>query len=42
MKWNDKDRPVVGVVSDLLMESPYTPVKPTVFFLEVLLLLHLK
>jgi ABC-type antimicrobial peptide transport system permease subunit len=34
MKWNDKDRPVVGVVSDLLMESPYTPVKPTVFFLD--------
>lgn len=34
MKWNDKDRPVVGVVKDILMESPYTPVKPTVFFLE--------
>jgi len=34
IKWNDKDRTVVGVVRDMVMESPYTPVKPTVFFLE--------
>ena len=32
MKWNDKDRPIVGVVKDKVMESPYTEIKPTVFF----------
>ncbi len=34
IKWNDKDRVVVGIVKDMIMESPYTPVKPTVFFLD--------
>lgn len=34
IKWNDKDRVVIGVIKDMVMESPYTPVKPTVFFLE--------
>jgi len=34
IKWNDKDRVVVGVVKDMIMESPYTPVKPTVFCLD--------
>jgi ABC-type antimicrobial peptide transport system permease subunit len=34
IKWNDKDRPVVGVVKDMVMESPYSPVKPTIFFLD--------
>jgi putative ABC transport system permease protein len=34
IKWNDKDRAVVGVVKDMVMESPYMPVKPTVFFLD--------
>jgi ABC-type antimicrobial peptide transport system permease subunit len=34
MKWNDKDRPVLAVVKDMVMESPYTPVKPTIFFLD--------
>ena len=34
MKWNDKDHPIVGVVADMVMESPYMPVKPTVFFLD--------
>jgi len=32
--WNDKDHPVVGVVKDMVMESPYTPIKPTIFFVE--------
>lgn len=32
--WNDKDRQVVGVIKDMVMESPYTPTKPTVFFLD--------
>lgn len=34
IKWNDRDRPVVGVVKDLVMESPYEPVKPTIFFID--------
>lgn len=32
--WNDKDRKVIGVVNDMIMQSPYVPVQPTVYFLE--------
>jgi len=32
IKFNDKNMIVIGVVKDMIMESPYTPVKPTVFF----------
>jgi ABC-type antimicrobial peptide transport system permease subunit len=31
IKWNDRQHTVVGVVKDMVMESPYSPVKPTVF-----------
>ena len=34
VKWNGKDRPITGVVKDMVMESPYMPVKPTIFFLD--------
>ncbi|GAO41072.1 ABC transporter permease [Flavihumibacter petaseus] len=34
IKWNDKERKVIGVVKDMVMESPYEPVKPTIFFLD--------
>ncbi|RFM30153.1 ABC transporter permease [Deminuibacter soli] len=34
IKWNDKERRVTGIVKDMVMESPYEPVKPTVFFLD--------
>ena len=34
MKWEGKDRPITGVVKDLVMESPYKPIKPTIFFLQ--------
>lgn len=34
IKWNDDDHTVVGVVNDLVMESPYQPIKPTVFFVD--------
>jgi ABC-type antimicrobial peptide transport system permease subunit len=34
MKWEGKDRAITGVVKDLVMESPYAPVKPTIFFLQ--------
>jgi ABC-type antimicrobial peptide transport system permease subunit len=33
IKWNDDEHLVVGIVKDMVMESPYTPVKPTIFFL---------
>lgn len=32
--WNDQPHTVVGVVKDMVMESPYQPVKPTIFFLD--------
>ena len=31
VKWNRKDYKVVGVVRDMVMSSPYEPVKPTIF-----------
>jgi ABC-type antimicrobial peptide transport system permease subunit len=38
IKWNDKknfhDFHVIGVVKDMVMESPYEPVKPTIFFID--------
>ncbi|MFT4024591.1 MAG: ABC transporter permease [Flavihumibacter sp.] len=34
IRWNGKERPVVGVVKDMVMESPYEPVQPTIFFLD--------
>jgi putative ABC transport system permease protein len=34
IRWNDVDRRVLGVVKDMIMESPYSPVKPTIFFLD--------
>jgi putative ABC transport system permease protein len=34
IKWNDKERPVVGVIKDMVMESPYAPIKPTIFVMN--------
>ncbi|HVS95513.1 MAG TPA: FtsX-like permease family protein, partial [Puia sp.] len=34
IKWNDSPRVVIGVVRDLVMESPYQPIKPTIFFVD--------
>jgi len=34
IKWQGKDHRIAGVVKDLLMEDPFEPVKPTVFFLQ--------
>ena len=31
IKWNDKNYTVVGVIKDMIMESPYSPIKPTIF-----------
>jgi putative ABC transport system permease protein len=34
MQWKGKAHIITGVVKDLVMESPYSPVKPTIFFLQ--------
>jgi putative ABC transport system permease protein len=31
IKWNDRQYTVVGTIKDMVMESPYEPIKPTVF-----------
>jgi len=34
INWEGQDRRIIGVVKDMVMESPYKPIKPTVYFLE--------
>ncbi|MBC7949253.1 MAG: ABC transporter permease [Chitinophagaceae bacterium] len=34
MRWKGKDRIITGVVDDIVIESPYTPVQPVVFVLD--------
>ncbi len=34
IKWNDKSYTVVGVVKDMVMQSPYEPVQPTIFAMD--------
>jgi putative ABC transport system permease protein len=34
IQWQGKAHVITGVVEDLVMESPYSPVKPTIFFLQ--------
>jgi putative ABC transport system permease protein len=34
IKWDTTPYRVVGVVKDMVMESPYTPVKPTIFIMN--------
>jgi len=34
IKWNGKPRQVIGIVHDMLMESPYMPVQPSIFFID--------
>jgi putative ABC transport system permease protein len=34
MKFNKQNLTIVGVVQDMVMQSPYTPVLPTVFFMN--------
>ncbi len=31
IRWNDQPYQVIGVVKNMIMESPYAPVKPTIF-----------
>ena len=34
IRWNDNPFQVVGVVRDMVMESPWRPIKPTIFFVD--------
>jgi hypothetical protein len=34
IQFNDKTYTVIGVIKDMIMESPYKPVRPTIFFYE--------
>ncbi|HEY8967985.1 MAG TPA: ABC transporter permease [Puia sp.] len=34
IKWNNRSYQVAGVVGDMVMQSPYTPVYPTVFIMD--------
>jgi ABC-type antimicrobial peptide transport system permease subunit len=34
IKWNDKPYMVVGVVKDMVMQSPYEPIQPTIFKMD--------
>lgn len=34
IRFNEKNYTVIGVVKDMIMEDPYKPVKPTVFFYD--------
>jgi ABC-type antimicrobial peptide transport system permease subunit len=34
IQFNDRNYTVLGVIKDMIMESPYEPVKPTVFFYD--------
>jgi putative ABC transport system permease protein len=34
IRWHGQDHPIVGVIRDLVMESPYRPVQPTFFMLQ--------
>jgi ABC-type antimicrobial peptide transport system permease subunit len=34
MSWNDKKYTVLGVTKDMIVESPYEPIKPTIFYIS--------
>lgn len=34
INWNGKEHLIVGIVKDMVMESPYEPTQPTIFHLE--------
>jgi hypothetical protein len=34
VRWGDSEYPVIGVIEDMVMESPYEPIKPVVFYLK--------
>jgi putative ABC transport system permease protein len=34
IRWHDKNWKIIGVVKDMVMESPFAPIKPTVFLMN--------
>jgi putative ABC transport system permease protein len=34
VKWNDVDYRIIGVVKDMVMESPYQPINPTIIYMS--------
>ncbi|MCF6404827.1 ABC transporter permease [Chitinophaga filiformis] len=34
MRWQGKDHVIIGVIKDMVMESPYQPIRPTIFHLQ--------
>ncbi|HVV05489.1 MAG TPA: ABC transporter permease [Puia sp.] len=34
IRWHNEDHPIIGVIRDMVMESPYRPVEPTFFTLR--------
>lgn len=34
IKWNDKEYKVIGIIKDMVMQSPFKPIEPTVFTLN--------
>ena len=34
LNWNNKNYKIIGVIKDIVMESPFNPIKPTVFFID--------
>lgn len=34
IKWGDRDFTIIGVIKDMVMQSPYEPVMPTIFALD--------
>jgi ABC-type antimicrobial peptide transport system permease subunit len=34
IKWNDKPYTIIGIVSDIMQESPYYPVRPTLYHID--------
>lgn len=34
IRWLDQDHVIIGVVKDMVMESPYQPIRPTIFHLQ--------
>ncbi|WP_426668901.1 ABC transporter permease [Mucilaginibacter sp. McL0603] len=35
VRWDDKPYTVIGVTKDMIVESPYEPIKPTIFYITI-------
>ncbi len=41
IRWHDEEYPIIGVINDMVMKSPYAPVEPTFFTLRANRRIHL-